>query len=150
MSPDVSPDSVEQPTSTVAALRTALAPFGYAHVLDGLDDGADEHLIMGRLVEMGPDLAAKADLQKGRKPTKNEMDAYVAASRIVRDTAHRDVLLGRVRIYAYSDNKEESLMAHRALAHLDPVSARIVLHHEHELLESRRSGTSSQVMRIVQ
>lgn len=149
MSPDVSPDSVEQSTSTVAALRTALTPFGYAAVLDALPDDADEREIMGRLVEMGADLSSPKGAEGKLHPTPKELMAFVVASTFLKDTSHRDVLLGRVRIHTYSDDKEEAIMAHRALAHVDPVSAAIVLHHEHQAMEQRRKATQAGAMRIV-
>ncbi len=145
MSHDFSPESI----STVAALREALAPFGYGGILDGLSDDADDREIMGRLVEMGADLNGPNGAEGKLHPTAKELAAFVAASKYFRDTAHRDVLLGRVRIHTYSGDPAEAIMAHRALSHVDPVSARIVLHHDHQGVQKQREGTRSQAMRIV-
>jgi len=104
---------------------------------------------MGRLVEMGADLSGPKGAEGKLHPTKKELDAFVAASKCIKDQAHRDVLLGRVRIHTYSEDPEEAIMAHRALSHVDPVSASIVLRHDHRVLEERRKGTEAGAMRII-
>jgi len=145
MSHDFSPESI----STVDALREALAPFGYGGILDGLSDDSDERDIMSRLVEMGADLSGPKGAEGKLHPTAKELAAFVAASKYFRDAAHRDVLLGRVRIHTYSEDPAEVIMAHRALSHVDPMSARIVLHHDRQALQKQRDGTQAQAMRIV-
>lgn len=127
-----------QPSAEIAeedslnALRASLAPFGKAHILDGLNDNASKKEIMGRLVEMGGGINADG-------PTLSELQALLAAGCIL-SREHADVLRARVNRYATDSESPHRMIALKALSAVDP-EVKIVYEKE----EKKRIGNLAQI-----
>lgn len=108
------------------------ALLGKAHILDGLNNNADEKEVMGRLVEMGGGIDANG-------PTLSELQALLAAGRIL-SREHADVLRARVNRYATDSESPYRIIALKALSVVDP-EVKIVYEKE----EKKRIGSLAQI-----
>lgn len=109
---NVQPSAEAAEESLVNASRSSLAPFGKAHILDGLNDNADENEVMGRLVEMGEGIDADG-------PTLAGLQAFVAASQVLTGP-HANVLRARVERYAFDPESPHRMIALKALSSVSP------------------------------
>lgn len=108
-------EDAEDQKPQVVRIREALAPLGLEACLSGLENDADERDIMGRLVEIGPDIPENGEVEQGKQPTAQEMKGYIAASRHVSPAAAA-MLKARVQRLAYNPTSPHRGMALRALA----------------------------------
>lgn len=113
-------------TGLVSFLRDTLRDKGYPDVLEGLPDDADERMIMGRLVELGPGMTEEGDPAADKVPNFSEFEAFVTAGAILQTPAYREDLLSRVRQHAYDPQSPHRQEALQALCSIDPAAAKIL------------------------
>ena len=138
---EIQPSAETKGGGLVSALRTRLAPFGEAHVLDDLPDDADEVKVMGRLVEMGSGMGTNGEK---REPTLAELQAFVAASSILTGT-HSNALRARVERYAFDPQSPHRMIALEALSSVSPAAKAIFEKEKGGHIENLRKNESSAI-----